>query len=45
VLSTTIFDLSTIPDQLNTLLDYVRWATITLPHYQGDGGCPERSQL
>jgi len=45
VLSTTIFDLSTIPDQLNTLLDYVRWATITLPHYQGDGGCPERSAL
>jgi hypothetical protein len=45
VLSTNIFDLSTIPGQLNTLLDYVRWATITLPHYQGDGGCPERSAL
>ncbi len=45
VLSTTIFDLSTIPGALNTLLDYVRWATITLPHYQGDGGCPERSAL
>jgi len=45
VLSTTIFDLSTIPGELNTLLDYVRWATITLPHYQGDGGCPERTPL
>lgn len=45
VLSTTIFDLSTVPEQLNTLLDYVHWATITLPHYQGDGGCPERTPL
>ncbi|PKN23989.1 MAG: hypothetical protein CVU65_13025 [Deltaproteobacteria bacterium HGW-Deltaproteobacteria-22] len=45
VLSTTIFDLSTVPEELNTLLDYVRWATITLPHYQSDGGCPERTPL
>lgn len=45
VLATDIFDLSMIPDELNSLLDYVRWATITLPHYQGDGGCPERSAL
>jgi len=45
VLSANVFDLSTIPGELNTLLDYVRWATITLPHYQGDGGCPERTPL
>jgi len=45
VLSTTIFDLSSVPEELNTLLDYVRWATITLPHYQSDGGCPERTAL
>jgi hypothetical protein len=45
VLSTNIFDLSMVPGTLNTLLDYVRWATITLPHYQGDGGCPERTAL
>ncbi len=45
VLASDIFDLSMIPGELNTLLDYVRWATITLPHYQGDGGCPERTPL
>lgn len=45
VLVSDIFDLSMIPGQLNTLLDYVRWATITLPHYQGDGGCPQRTPL
>ncbi len=45
VLDTTVFDLSTVPVELESLLDYVRWAVITFPHFQGDGGCPERTPL
>ncbi|MDA3863622.1 MAG: hypothetical protein PF689_07095 [Deltaproteobacteria bacterium] len=44
VLDPAVYDLSTFP-QLETLYDYVRWTTITFPHYQGDGGCPERTPL
>ena len=45
VLDTTVYDLSTFPGELETLLDYVRWTTIIFPHWQGDGGCPDRTPL
>ncbi|MBU1535269.1 hypothetical protein KKF84_08100 [Myxococcota bacterium] len=45
VLDTSVYDLSTFPSDLETLGDYIRWTTITFPHYQGDGGCPIRTPL
>ncbi|MBU1221863.1 hypothetical protein KKF34_12830 [Myxococcota bacterium] len=40
-----VYDLSTFPQDMETLLDYVRWTTITFPHFQGDGGCPTKNPL
>ncbi|MBN2723758.1 MAG: hypothetical protein JXR95_06780 [Deltaproteobacteria bacterium] len=45
VLDPTVYDLSTFPGDVETLGDYVYWTTITFPHYQGDGGCPEKNPL
>ncbi len=45
VLDPSVYDLSTFPEGLETLRDYVRWTTITFPHFQGDGGCPNRVPL
>ncbi len=44
VLDPQVYDLSTVPDA-TSMLDYVKWAARTLPHFQGDGGCPERTPV
>jgi hypothetical protein len=45
VLNTDVYDLSTFPSDLETLRDYIRWTTITFPHFQGDGSCPDRTPI